>query len=106
MQVLSAHSYDTLVELEMEDYHKDKLKKWQGSFSRGGQALLWQFLGNAATLLHTTLDWHLLEVITSCWDPVLRCITIGDMDLVPTLEEYDHFLFFSTPVSTLFILLV
>ena len=48
------------------------------------------------------LDWHLLEVITSCWDLALRCVTIGDIDLVPTLEEYDHFLSVSTPLSTTF----
>ena len=34
MDVLSAHSYDTLVELEREDYHERKLKKWWGT-SRG-----------------------------------------------------------------------
>ena len=34
-----------------------------------------------------------LEVITFCWDPALRCITIGDVDLVSNLEEYDFFTF-------------
>ena len=33
----------------------------------------------------------------------MRCITIGDVDLVPTLEEYDCFLSLSTPVSIVFI---
>ena len=54
-------------------------------------------------MLHTTLDWHLLEVIASCWDLALRCITIGNIDLVPTLEEYDCFLSLSTPLSTVFV---
>ena len=107
MKVLGAHSNDTLVQLEREEYYKKKPKKWWGSFSRGDQALLQQFLGNASSLLHigdqAPLDWHLLEVITSYWDRALRCITIGDVDLVPTLEEYDRFLSFSTPVSTVFI---
>ena len=40
------------------------------------------------------------------WDPALRCVTIGDMDLVPTLEEYNRFLSLSTPMSTVCIPLV
>ena len=49
-----------------------------------------------------SLDWHLLEAIVTCWDPLLRCITIGDVDLVPTLEEYDRFLSLPTPVSRVY----
>ena len=33
----------------------------------------------------------------------MRCVTIGDVDLVPTLEEYDHFLSLSTPLSIIFV---
>ena len=70
MDVLGAHSYDTLVELEREDYHERKLKKWWGTFSCGNQAFIRQLLRDATALLHTRLDWHLL-----------RCVTIGDVDL-------------------------
>lgn len=66
MDVLGTHSYDTLVELKKEDYHERKLKKWQGTFSCGDQALIRQFIGDATALLHTTLDWNLLKVIISC----------------------------------------
>nr|POE95299.1 hypothetical protein CFP56_05659 [Quercus suber] len=58
MDVLGAHSYDTLVELERREYHEKKFK---------------------------------------------RCVTIGDIDLVPTFEEYDHFFSLSTLLSTIFI---
>ena len=44
MDVLGAHSYDTLVELEREEYHEKKLKRWCGTFSHGGRALLRQLL--------------------------------------------------------------
>ena len=74
-----------------------------GSFSYGDRALIWQLLGDAIALLHTTLDWHLLEVITFCWDHALRCITIGDVGLVPTLEKYDRFLSLSTLLNTVFV---
>ena len=33
----------------------------------------------------------------------MKCVTIGDVDLVPTLEKYDRFLSFSTPLSTIFV---
>ena len=84
-------------------YYEKKLRRWLSSFSCGDRAFIRQLLGDATTLLHTTLDWHLFEVITSCWDPILRCVTIGDVNLVPTLEEYDRFLSFSTPLSTIFV---
>ena len=103
MDAFGAHSYDTLVELERESYYEKKLKRWLSSFSCGYQTFIWQLLGDATTLLHTILDWHLLKVITSCWNLVLRCVTIGDVDLVPTLEEYDHFLSLSTFLSIIFV---
>ena len=103
MDALGAHSYDTLFEFERESYYEKKLRKWWSSFSFGDQAFIRRLLGDAIALLHTTLDWHLLEVITSCWDPVLRCVTIGDVDLVPSLEEYDRFRSLSTPLSTIFV---
>ena len=33
----------------------------------------------------------------------MRCVTIGDVDLVPSLEEYDRFRSLSTPLSTIFV---
>ena len=102
MYVFGVHSYNTLVELEWEDYHERKLKRWWGSFSCGDQALIQQLLGDATALLYTRLDWHLLEFITSCWDLTLRCVTIGNVDLLPTLEEYDRFLSLSTPLGIVF----
>ena len=103
MDALGAHSYDTLVELERESYYKKQLRRQWSSFSCGDRAFIRRLLRDATALLHTTLDWHLLEVITSCWDTVLRCVTIGDVDLVPTLEKYDRFISLSTPLSTIFV---
>ena len=40
MEVLGAHSYNTLAELEREKYHRKNLKRWLGTFSCGDQALL------------------------------------------------------------------
>ena len=63
MGALGTHSYDTLVELEWESYYEKNLRRWWSSFSCGDRAFIWQLLGDATALLHTTLDWHLLEVI-------------------------------------------
>ena len=103
MDALGAHSYDILVKLERKSYYKKKLRRWWSSFSYSDQAFIWRLLRDAIALLHTSLDWSLLEVITSCWDLALRCVTIGDVDLLPTLKEYDRFLSLSTPLSTIFV---
>ena len=66
MDALGTYSYDTVVELEKEFYYEKKLRRWLGSFSYGDRAFIQQLLGDATALLHTTLDWHLLKVITSC----------------------------------------
>ena len=50
----------------------------------------------------TPLDWSLLEVIATFWDPTLSCVTIRNVDLVPTLEEYDRFLSLSTSVDQVY----
>lgn len=72
-------------------------------FSCSDLALFRWLLGVATALLHTTLDWHLLEVIVSSREPSLRCVTIGDVDLVPALEEYDRFLYLPTPLSFVYV---
>ena len=66
MDALGAHFYDTLVKLERESFYEKKFKRWWSSFSCNDQALLRRLLGDATSLLHTTLDWHQLEVIVSC----------------------------------------
>jgi len=58
--------------------------------------------GDATSIFHTSLDWHLLEAIVTCWDLALGCITIKDVDLVFTLEEYDRFLSLPTSMSRVY----
>ena len=62
-------TYDALVALEKESFFGKKLMRWS-SFSCSGWVLLQRLLGDATALLHTTLDWHLLEVIVSSWEPL------------------------------------
>ena len=102
MDVLLLKTYHTVVKLERETFHERELIRWWTSFSSKDRAQIKQFLGDATSLFLTSLDWHLLEAIITCWDPALRCITIGDVDLVPTLEEYDRFLSLPSPVSRVY----
>ena len=90
------------MELDRENFHERELKRWWTSFSSKYRAYIKQFLGEATSLFRTSLDWHLLEAIVTCWDLALRCSTIGDVDLVPTLEEYDCFLSPPTPISQVY----
>ena len=99
---LGFKSYDTVVELERQTFHERELKIWWTSFSSKDRAYIKQFLRDATSLFCTPLDWHLLEAIVTCWDLAFRCITIGDMDLVPTLEEYDCFLSLPAPMSRVY----
>ena len=94
MDFLGAHFCNTLDEHERESYYENKIRRWLSSFSCGNRAFIRLLLGDATAHLHTLLDWHLLEVITSYWDPILRCVTIGDVDLVPTWRSMIIFFLF------------
>ena len=58
MDVLGLKTYDTVVELKQETFHKRELKRWWTSFSSNDRAYIKQFLGDATSLFHSTLDWH------------------------------------------------
>lgn len=46
--------------------------------------------GNLLTLLNTDVDEGLLKTFVQFYDPVFRCFTFPDYQLLPTLEEYAH----------------
>ena len=102
MDVLRLKAYDSMVELEWETFHERELKRWWTSFSSQDWAYIKQFLKDATSLFCTFLDWHLLEAMVTCRDPALRCFTIGDVDFIPTLYEYDRFLSIPTPKSQVY----
>uniref|UniRef100_A0A2N9F2K3 DUF7745 domain-containing protein n=1 Tax=Fagus sylvatica TaxID=28930 RepID=A0A2N9F2K3_FAGSY len=45
------------------------------------------------------IDRGLLEALASFWDPTHCCFSIGEVDLVPTLEEYAELLQLDSPFS-------
>ena len=48
--------------------------------------------GTLLTLLNANVDEGLLKTFVQFYDPVYRCFTFPDYQLMPTLEEYAHIL--------------
>ena len=48
--------------------------------------------GTLLTILNINIDEGLLKTLVQFYDPVYRCFTIPDYQLMPTLEEYTNFL--------------
>ena len=48
--------------------------------------------GTLLTVLNTNVDEGLLKTFVQFYDPVYRCFTFPDYQLMPTLEEYAHIL--------------
>ena len=48
--------------------------------------------GTLLTVLNTNVDEGLLKTFVQFYDPVYRCFTFPDYQLMPTLDEYAHIL--------------
>src|ERR1044072_2704982 len=48
--------------------------------------------GTLLTLLNANVDEGLLKTFVQFYDPVYRCFTFPDYQLMPTLEEFAHIL--------------
>jgi hypothetical protein len=46
--------------------------------------------GNLLDILRTKVDVVLLNTLVQFYDPIYHCFTFPDFQLVPTLEEYSH----------------
>ena len=65
---------------------------WWDFFSLDEKVHIKDDIGRAISLLTMKVNWDLLQALASFWDPVLRCLSIGGMDLVSTIEEYTELL--------------
>ncbi|KAG8495885.1 hypothetical protein CXB51_007511 [Gossypium anomalum] len=48
----------------------------------------YQSYGNISYLLDIKVDKHLFRAMVQFWNAAYKCFTFGEVDLVPTLEEY------------------
>ena len=61
---------------------------WWHFFNTAKQVRIKKDFGRATSLLTMQVNWDLIQSLTSFQDPVLCCVSIGNVDLVPTIEEY------------------
>ncbi|KAG8503783.1 hypothetical protein CXB51_001922 [Gossypium anomalum] len=54
----------------------------------GAKQLFYQNYGDLPYFLDIKVDKHLFRAMVQFWNPAYSCFTFGEVDLVPTLEEY------------------
>jgi hypothetical protein len=94
---------DSLVVLRFHDFRAERLRHWWTLLGGDDHANTMGDFGKFPSLMRLRVDHDLLETLASFWDPTHCCFSIGEMDLVPTLEEYAELLqlgslFSETPV--------
>ncbi|KAA3472266.1 hypothetical protein EPI10_022760 [Gossypium australe] len=65
-----------------------ELKEIWNSWGNEDKQLLYHNYGDLPYLLDIKVDEYLLRAITQFWNPAYSCFTFGEVDLVPTVEEY------------------
>ncbi|GMY05729.1 hypothetical protein FCV25MIE_00968 [Fagus crenata] len=79
--------FTSLVTLHHHDFRVERLRMWWDFFGLEEQVRIKYDIGMATSLLTMDVKWDQLQALASFWDPVLHCMSIGDMDLVLTIEE-------------------
>ncbi|KAK5839002.1 hypothetical protein PVK06_007756 [Gossypium arboreum] len=57
-------------------------------WDEGTKQFFYQNYGDIAYLLDIKVDKHLFQVMAQIWNFAYNCFTFGEVDLVPTVEEY------------------
>ncbi|KAL1156647.1 hypothetical protein V6Z11_A08G105100 [Gossypium hirsutum] len=65
-----------------------KLRDIWASWDEGIKQLFYQSYGDISYLLDIRVDKHLFRALVQFWNSAYKCFTFGEVDLVPTLEEY------------------
>ncbi len=86
--ISSSAKFTSLVTLHHHDFKVERLHMWWDFFSLDEKVRIKDDIGRAISLLTIKVNRDLLQALASFWDPVLRCLSIGGIDLVPTIEEY------------------
>ncbi|KAG8489117.1 hypothetical protein CXB51_017159 [Gossypium anomalum] len=53
-----------------------------------GDSVIEEYTSELWDFTHVKVDKHLLRAMVQFWNPAYSCFTFGDVDLLPTLEEY------------------
>ena len=90
---------DSLVTLRFQDFCAERMRLWWTLLGEDDHANIVGVFGKFYSLMRLRVDHGLLEALASFWDPTHYCFSIGEMDLVPTLEEYVELLQLDSPFS-------
>ncbi|KAK5836617.1 hypothetical protein PVK06_012412 [Gossypium arboreum] len=81
---------------ELSDYTRisvaqNNLQELKKIWDQWGNETKQSFYGNYRDLPHLLdiqIDEHLFQALAQFWNPSYNCFTFGEVDLVPTVEEY------------------
>ena len=90
---------DSLVVLRFHNFCVERMKHWWTLLGEDDHASIVGVFGKFFSLMRLRTDDGLLEALASFWDPTHYCFCIGEVDLVPTLEEYAGLLQLDSPFS-------
>uniref|UniRef100_A0A2N9FQP1 DUF7745 domain-containing protein n=1 Tax=Fagus sylvatica TaxID=28930 RepID=A0A2N9FQP1_FAGSY len=84
-------------------FRVERMRHWWTLLGEDDHADIVGFFGKFPPFMRLPVDRGLLEALASLWDPTHCCFSIGEVDLVPTMEEYAELLqldraFSETPV--------
>jgi hypothetical protein len=96
---MASSSWDpsSLVVLRFHDFHAERMRHWWTLLGGNDHASIKSIFGKFSSLMRLRVDCGLLEALASFWDPTHCCFSIGEVDLVPTLEEYAELLQLGNP---------
>jgi hypothetical protein len=95
----SSNGPDSLVTLHFHDFRVERMRHWWTLLGEDDHADIVGIFGKFPSLMRLQVDRGLLEALASFWDPTHCCFSIGEVDLVPTLEEYAGLLQLDSPFS-------
>ncbi|KAG8481545.1 hypothetical protein CXB51_026400 [Gossypium anomalum] len=74
--------------LDKVEYNAAELRDIWAQWDDKAKQLFYQNYGDLPYLLDIKVDKHLFRAMVQFWNPAYSCFTFGEVDLVPTLEEY------------------
>uniref|UniRef100_A0A2N9HX44 DUF7745 domain-containing protein n=1 Tax=Fagus sylvatica TaxID=28930 RepID=A0A2N9HX44_FAGSY len=95
----SSNDPDSLVTLHFHDFRVERMRHWWTLLGEDDHADIVGFFGKFPPFMRLQVDRGLLEALASFWDPTHCCFSIGEVDLIPTMEEYAKLLQLDSPFS-------
>uniref|UniRef100_A0A2N9HCR6 DUF7745 domain-containing protein n=1 Tax=Fagus sylvatica TaxID=28930 RepID=A0A2N9HCR6_FAGSY len=75
------------------------MRHWWTLLGEDDHADIVGIFGKFPPFMRLQVDRGLLEALASFWDPTHCCFSIGEVDLIPTMEEYAKLLQLDSPFS-------